>query len=129
MDTLYVIQNQNGHYLSKQKEWVDGSDRRVLYRSAHKDEVINQIFELSSKDIGLRATRLDCEADEQGNPIVRVSDIPLPGVDDTDSDSDQQTADASEAAAESDTAKNDAELETDAPQPHLSTESSDGFNH
>ncbi len=72
MSSIFVIQNQNGHYLSKQQEWVDGRDRRILYRTAHRDEAVNVVFEHSSKDIYLRAQPLQCELDEQNQPVVEA---------------------------------------------------------
>lgn len=71
MNTVFVIQNQHGHYLSKQKDWTDGKDRRQLFRTAHHDEAVNQVFELSSKDISLRANALSCELDDSGHPQVK----------------------------------------------------------
>lgn len=54
-------------------EWVDGSDRRVLYRTIHNDEAVNIIFELSSKDIMLRATAIVCPLDSQNQPDVEAN--------------------------------------------------------
>ena len=71
MATIFVIQNQNGHYLGKQQQWLDGRDRRALFRTAHSDEVANVIFEQSSKDILLRAQALSCELDDSNQPIVK----------------------------------------------------------
>ncbi|QQD16980.1 hypothetical protein I6N98_11375 [Spongiibacter nanhainus] len=70
MGTIFVIQNQYGHYLSKQSEWVDGRDKRILYRTVHRDEAVNTVFELSSKDVALRAAPLECEVDENNHPKV-----------------------------------------------------------
>ncbi|MFT5033983.1 MAG: hypothetical protein ACI89D_001609 [Bermanella sp.] len=78
MATTFVIQNQNGHYWSKQKDWTDGRDRRVVYRTADKVDAINLVFELSSKDIGLRASHLECDVDDFGNPLIEASAVPLP---------------------------------------------------
>lgn len=72
MATVFVIQNQLGHYLSKQLEWVDGRDKRVLYRTVHRDEAINLVFEQSSKNIALRAHPLECETDETAHPKVEA---------------------------------------------------------
>lgn len=78
MSHCYVIRNQLGHYISKQREWVDGRDGKVLYRTAHHDEAINLVFELSAKDINLRAQTLRCELDDKLQPQVEVSQIALP---------------------------------------------------
>ncbi|MEX1669489.1 hypothetical protein AB4876_11255 [Zhongshania guokunii] len=72
MTTIFVIQNQHGHYLGKQQQWLDGRDRRLLFRTAHRDEAVNVIFEQSSKDIYLRAQPLECELDDSKQPIVKA---------------------------------------------------------
>ncbi|HET8710830.1 MAG TPA: hypothetical protein VFM32_05625 [Spongiibacteraceae bacterium] len=76
MASVFVIKNQYNHYLNKQLEWVDGSDTHALYRTPHKDEAINTVFEVSSRDIYLRAEALACECDEKGSPLVAVSASP-----------------------------------------------------
>jgi hypothetical protein len=78
MNTVFAIKNQHGLYLSKQQEWVTGSDNQNLFRTAHKDEAINTVFELSSRDIYVRAEAIACEADAKGNPTVEVSAIEAP---------------------------------------------------
>jgi hypothetical protein len=72
MTTVFVIQNQHGHYLNKQLEWVDGHDKRTLYRTVHRDEAINVVFEQSSKNIELRAHPLECQTDESAQPKVEA---------------------------------------------------------
>lgn len=72
MSTVFVIKNQHGHYLSKQQLWLDGSDRRLLYRTPHNDEAVNVVFEQSSKDIYLRAEPFPCELDKNNQPMVEV---------------------------------------------------------
>ncbi|MAK44347.1 MAG: hypothetical protein CMN80_09385 [Spongiibacter sp.] len=84
MTNVFVIQNQHGHYLGKQQQWLDGRDRKLLYRTEHHDEAINTVFELSSKDIWLRANALACPLDEHRQPDVE----PGPAIpDDTEVDS------------------------------------------
>lgn len=68
--TVFIIKNQQGLYLSKQQEWVDGSDSHVLYRTRHRDEAINTVFEVSSRDIYLRAETVLCNLDTRGQPIL-----------------------------------------------------------
>jgi hypothetical protein len=76
MDKVFVVKNQQGLYLSKQQEWVNGADNNSLYRTAHRDEAINTVFEVSSRDIYLRAEALACEVDAKNNPVVDIADQP-----------------------------------------------------
>lgn len=73
--TVFVIRNQQGQYLSKQQEWVDGADNHVLYRTRHRDEAINSIFEVSSRDIYLRAETIVCELDGKNNPALATAEV------------------------------------------------------
>jgi hypothetical protein len=68
--TVFVVKNQQGLYLSKQQEWVDGADNHCLYRTRHRDEATNTVFEVSSRDIYLRAETVICELDSKGNPAL-----------------------------------------------------------
>jgi len=78
MASVFVVKNQLGLFLNKQQEWVDGRDAHTLYRTTHKDEAINTVFEVSSRDIYLRAEAFACECDEKGNPLVEVTVVPPP---------------------------------------------------
>ena len=73
MSEVYVVKNQDGYFASKQKEWVDGRDPKTLFRSPHKDEAINMVFEISSKDIYVRAIAEQVELDDKKHPIVEVT--------------------------------------------------------
>lgn len=70
MNTVFAIKNQHGLFLNKQQEWVDGRDSQSLFRTAHKDEAINSVFEMSSRDIHIRAEAIACTTDEKGNPLI-----------------------------------------------------------
>ena len=78
MAELFVIRNQLGHYWGKSKAWVDGSDARAVKHTSHRDDAVNTLFELSSKDFELRGEVVRSEATELGDPIVEPSQIPLP---------------------------------------------------
>tara|TARA_R100000687_G_C6436549_1_gene158393 strand:- start:4 stop:342 length:339 start_codon:yes stop_codon:yes gene_type:complete len=112
MATTFVIQNQNGHYWSKQKDWCDGRDRRTVFRTVDKVDAINLVFELSSKDVGLRANHLECDVDDFGNPQIEASAIPLPVAAEAEDSADEDgTETHSQKAAEP--------LENSEPQPHI----------
>ena len=78
MAELFVIRNQLGHYWGRSKAWVDGSDARAVKHTGHRDDAVNTLFELSSKDFELRGEVLAVEATERGDPVVEASQIPLP---------------------------------------------------
>jgi hypothetical protein len=73
MSHVFVVVNQQGLCASKQKEWIDGRDPKQLFRSPHKDEALNMVFELSSKDIYLRAETLSVELNDKKQPLVNVT--------------------------------------------------------
>lgn len=76
MSESYIVKNQQGYFASKHKEWLDGREPRLLFRSPHKDEAVNLVFEMSAKDINVRAEAICCELDDKKNPIVEVT-VPL----------------------------------------------------
>ncbi len=73
MSKVFVVRNQSGLFASKQKEWLDGREPKLLFRSPHKDEAINLVFELSSKDIYLRAEAISVALNDKKQPIVEVT--------------------------------------------------------
>lgn len=99
MSQIFVVKNQHGLYLSKQQEWVSGADAQGLYRSEHKDEAINTVFEVSSRDIYLRAEILACDTSEKGLPIVEVTAQPVQNTADETPDLIEQAQSADHAPA------------------------------
>jgi hypothetical protein len=73
--TVFVIKNQTGLFLNKQMEWIEGGDGHTLYRTAHRDEAVNTVFEVSAKDMYLRAETVACPVDAKGQPAVRRTDL------------------------------------------------------
>jgi hypothetical protein len=101
MTDVFVIRNQLGHYWGKGKAWVDGSQPRQVMRTPHRDEAVNILFELSSKDFELRGEVMAAQLSERGEPVVEPSQHPLP-LDPAAEADDEATALASTEPAESD---------------------------
>jgi hypothetical protein len=78
MTEVFVIRNQFGHFWGKGKAWVNGSQPRLVLRTPHRDEAVNTLFELSSKDFELRGEVLAAELGERGEPVIEPSRHPLP---------------------------------------------------
>lgn len=76
MSTVFLLQNQHKHLLGKSGDWLDGRNVIGLYRSAHKDEALNQQFEAGSKDYSLRIHILECELNSKKQPIIADEDLP-----------------------------------------------------
>lgn len=66
MTTVFIIQNHDQTYLTKQGEWVDGSEASALFRTAHKDEAINMKVEQSVRNPLLRLNVVDAKLNAKG---------------------------------------------------------------
>lgn len=103
-NSVFVVKNQHGLYLSKQQEWVDGTEAQALYRTRHRDEAINTVFEVSSRDIYLRAETVVCELDAKGVPVLATVEALTPAraaqLAKQDLDLDDEPATPAEPAAE-----------------------------
>lgn len=78
MSDLFILQNQDKLFLGRQNNWLDGRDLAALYKTAHKDEAINQMVEASSKDYKQRIKILSCSATEKGLPVIDPAIMPEP---------------------------------------------------
>ncbi|MDO3381441.1 hypothetical protein [Gilvimarinus algae] len=78
MSEVYIIQNQDKLFLSKQRAWLDGRDPASLYRSAHKDEAVNEKFEVNAKDYSQRVSLVRCPLNERGQPQIDPDILPPP---------------------------------------------------
>lgn len=72
-DEVFVIRNQLGQFWTRASEWVDGREPQRLLKIKHRDEAVNQLVELSAKDIDLRGEILACELDDRKEAIVEAS--------------------------------------------------------
>ncbi len=78
MREVFILQNQDKLFLGKQHIWVDGRDLNNLFKSTHKDEAINQMFEASSKDYKQRIKIVCCQVNDKGMPIIDPLIMPPP---------------------------------------------------
>jgi len=95
MNAVHIIRNAQGHYWGKGKRWVDGSDTNRVLLHSHRDEAVNTVFELSSRDIELRCDVLALNLCDDKLPKLDVSDVPLP-----DAGDDEETAALEDAPLE-----------------------------
>lgn len=75
-DDIFVIRNDLGQFWTRQGEWVDGREPQRLMKIKHHDEAVNQLVELSAKDIELRGEVLPVSLNDKGEPDVEVSEHP-----------------------------------------------------
>ena len=75
---IFILQNQDKLFFGKQKEWLDGRDANALFKTPHKDEAINQLVEVSSKDYTQRIKVLGCAVSEKGLPMIDAELLPPP---------------------------------------------------
>ena len=87
MSTLYILKNQHGYFLQKANAektgkmayiWGDGQELNKIFKTPHKDEAINMMFENGSQDIELRISIHDYPANPKGLPIIPAEDMPTP---------------------------------------------------
>jgi hypothetical protein len=115
MNEMYVVKNQHGLFASKHKEWLDGREPKLLFKCQHKDEAINMVFELSSKDINVRAEAIIVEIDANKHPVVEVT-APPPVADTDAPDQEDMLAEEPASAEDSeDTAEADNSETTEEP--------------
>lgn len=73
MKTVFVIRNQNGHYLGRHGEWLDGSHVPALFRTEHRDVAVNELVEVNLRDFDLRGEVVGIEGVEGDYPVVEVT--------------------------------------------------------
>lgn len=78
MSELFILQNQDNLFFSKQKDWVDGRDLNSLFKSPYKDEAINQMVEISAKDYRQRIKVIKCGVNDKGLPTIDPDIMPNP---------------------------------------------------
>ena len=116
MDRSFILKNQDGHYWGRSKEWVDGSDRSRVAQYKHRDEASNTVFELSSKDFGLRAEILEMTLKEGKLPKLSISQIPLPGLEEDNEEAVEENDAEVNPSIGDDAAQSDESNDENAPE-------------
>lgn len=125
MDRSFILKNQDGHYWGRSKEWVDGSDRSRVAQYKHRDEASNTVFELSSKDFGLRAEILEMTLKEGKLPKLTISQIPLPGLEEEKEGENEEAVEENDAGMNK--SINDDAVPGDSSDEEKEPESTDEF--
>lgn len=73
---MYILHNQDGYFLTKSGDWSDGRELAPLFKTIHKDEAMNQLFEANSKDYNLRISILECEINSKKMPLIPDDKLP-----------------------------------------------------
>ena len=89
MSATFVIRNQLGHYWGGSGAGVPGARASLVACWAHRDEAVNTLFELGSKDTDLRGEVFEAESESAQPKNLVVSEHPVPAepaesADDTD---------------------------------------------
>ncbi|MEO1080490.1 MAG: hypothetical protein AAFY29_13105 [Pseudomonadota bacterium] len=77
-EPVFVIRNQLQQFWTRAGDWVDGREPQRLLKFRHRDEALNQLVELSARDITLRGEVLRADIGERGEPIVDASEHKTP---------------------------------------------------
>ena len=70
MNSVFVIQNQDGNFLSRQKEWVDKTQIQAVYKTPHRDLAVNEWVELTARETQARAKVVAVETTARGLPLL-----------------------------------------------------------
>lgn len=76
MSQVFLLQNQDKRFLTKQGEWCDGRDTGHLYRTVYRDEALNQMVECNARDYTLRIHITTCSTNDRGVPQIADEDLP-----------------------------------------------------
>ncbi len=73
MSKVFVVQSAEGHYYSKQGLWLSGKDAGLIYFGKYKDEALNQLLDITIKDINVRARVLEVDFNPQRRqPLLEI---------------------------------------------------------
>ena len=67
---IYILQRHDQAILDKSLQWSNNPPAADILFTQHKDVALNQLIELNTKNIDLRANIIECTADANGNPTL-----------------------------------------------------------
>ncbi|MFL0798607.1 MAG: hypothetical protein K6L73_14090 [Cellvibrionaceae bacterium] len=133
MSQVFILQNQNKYFLNKHREWVDGHDAGLVFRTPHRDIALNEMIEVNSKDVTQRIRIMECDVNSRNHPLIDEEDLPPPApkeepVAEGDTEGSSELADQNGAADAELSSEPNAEKQDEAlsaeddtrPQPELS---------
>jgi hypothetical protein len=72
MSKVYVVQSSEGHYYSKHHEWLTGKEANRIFFGKYKDEALNQLIDITLKDVNIRAKVVETILNERNLPVLEV---------------------------------------------------------
>jgi len=72
MIKVFVVQSELGHYYSKQGAWLSGKDSSSIYYGKYKDEALNQLIDITIKDVDIRARVIEVALNEKKLPVLDI---------------------------------------------------------
>ena len=83
MSHVFLLRNQQSYFFNRQGEWVSGREASSLFKALHRDEAINEVFEISARDFGQRIEVVEVATSDKGVPQIPAEWIvepPAPAV-------------------------------------------------
>lgn len=72
MSKVFVVQSDQGHYFSKHGDWLSGKDASQIFFKKYKDQALNQLIDITIKDVDVRARVIEVELSEKNHPILEI---------------------------------------------------------
>lgn len=72
MSKVFVVQSDQGHYFSKHGDWLSGKDASQIFFKKYKDEALNQLIDITIKDVDVRARVIEVALSEKNHPILEI---------------------------------------------------------
>ena len=72
MSKVFVVQSDQGHYFSKHGDWLSGKDASQIFFGKYKDEALNQLIDITIKDVDVRARVIECELNSKNHPVLEI---------------------------------------------------------
>ena len=72
MNKVFVVQSAEGHYFSKHSEWLSGKDASQIYIGKYKDDALNQLIDITIKDVTVRAKVVEVELNARKQPVLDI---------------------------------------------------------
>lgn len=72
MNKVFVVQSAEGHYFSKHGQWLSGKEPSQIYFGKYRDEALNQLIDITIKNVDVRAKVVETQLNARNFPILEV---------------------------------------------------------